>query len=176
MKLTVLTFCLVSIALIGCTPYPRYRNHPDNTPVERGPITQALRTDDYIRFGRILQTYLGRPYGDRTARGLGLDCSLFTQEVYRKFNKTILPRTAADQFDIGNPISTRRLEYGDLVFFRTERSRISHVGIYVGFNEFIHTSSSRGVIITNLGEEYWAKRYAGARRVFEPGRPIDQSN
>lgn len=164
----ILSLILMLILMVGCTPYPRYRTQPDNTPVQRGPLTQALRTDDYIRFGQILQTYLGRPYGDRTARGLGLDCSLFTQEVYRKFNRTELPRTSADQFDIGRPISTRRLEYGDLVFFRTERSKISHVGIYIGWNEFIHASSSRGVIITNMGEEYWAKRYAGARRIFEP--------
>jgi len=164
-----LLFIVTACLLMGCTPYPRYRNQPDNTPVERGPLTQTLRTDDYVRFGQILQTYLGRPYGDRTSRGLGLDCSLFTQEVYRKFNRTELPRTASDQFNIGEPVSSRRLQYGDLVFFRTERSKISHVGIYVGFNEFIHTSSSRGVIITSMGEEYWAKRYAGARRVFEPG-------
>lgn len=155
------------LVVTACTPYPRYRNQPDNTPAEMGPNLNRLRTNDYIRLGQILQAYLGRPYGDRDARGLGLDCSLFTQEVYRKFYKAQLPRTAEDQFHAGEPVATRRLEFGDLLFFRTERDKISHVGIYVGHNEFIHTSSTKGVIISSFGEEYWAKRYAGARRIVQ---------
>jgi cell wall-associated NlpC family hydrolase len=166
MKYPVLLIATL-VTLSGCMPYPRYRNQPDNTPVEMGPRLNRLRTDDYIRLGQILQSYLGRPYGDRDARGLGLDCSLFTQEVYRRFYKSQLPRTAEEQFHSGEPVATRRLEFGDLLFFRTERDKISHVGIYVGYNEFIHTSSSQGVIISGFGEEYWAKRYAGARRIVE---------
>ena len=163
----IVLLIVIIIAMVGCTPYPRYRNQPDSTPAEMGPRLNRLRTNDYIRLGQILQSYLGRPYGDRDARGLGLDCSLFTQEVYKKFYKARLPRTAEAQFQSGQPVATRRLEFGDLLFFRTERDKISHVGIYVGYNEFIHTSSSKGVVISNFGEEYWAKRYVGARRIIE---------
>jgi cell wall-associated NlpC family hydrolase len=98
----------------------------------------------------------------------GIDCSLFTQEVYREFAKVTLGRTVEDQLREGREVLRNRLLPGDLVFFTTERDRISHVGIYVGFNEFAHASSSEGVVITNMSDSYWAKRYETARRVVEP--------
>jgi cell wall-associated NlpC family hydrolase len=134
--------------------------------MERGPRVEMYHTDDFISLGLILQDYLGTPYGARTRVGQGLDCSLFTQQVFWKFNRTELPRTAEDQFRAGQPVSTRRLEFGDLVFYRTDGRTISHVGIYVGYNEFMHVSSSRGVIVSSMGEQYWAERYVGARRIL----------
>ena len=67
----------------------------------------------------------------------------------------------------GTEVARSRLRFGDLVFFHTNRERVSHVGVYVGFNEFIHVSSSNGVTITNLSEKYWAQAYVGARRVLQ---------
>lgn len=154
------------VLMIGCTSYPRYGVQSAMTPMERGPSIELYRTNDFIRLGMLLQSYLGTPYGARTKAGIGVDCSLFTQQVMWRFNRTELARTAQDQFLQGQPVSTRRLEFGDLVFYRTEGRSISHVGIYVGYNEFIHASSSRGVIVSHMGEKYWAERFAGARRVL----------
>jgi len=160
---------IVALLLLGgCTPYPRYRKDPIAKPHEVNTRADAkFLTNDYIRLGLILQSHLGKPYRGRSKWEDGLDCSKFTAEVFEKYNKTILPRTAADQFKVGEQAPRRRLKYGDLVFFRTERSKISHVGVYVGYNEFIHASTSRGVIISNLNEKYWAERYAGARRILK---------
>lgn len=172
---SILPFILVAAIAFGCSPYPRYGVHSANTPMERGPQIEMYRTDDFIRLGMLLQSYLGTPYGSRTKAGIGLDCSLFTQQVMWRFNRTQLARTAEDQFLQGQPVSTRRLEFGDLVFYRTDGRTISHVGIYVGYNEFIHASSSRGVIVSHMGEKYWAERFAGARRVLS-GRNRDADN
>jgi len=97
----------------------------------------------------------------------GVDCSLFTREVYKRFNGTELPRTARDQYRQGRPVNYRRLAFGDLLFFRTDRNQVSHVGIYIGHSEFMHASTSLGVIISGLGEKYWAERYVGARRILQ---------
>ena len=147
--------CLLSIALlllVGCAPYPRYRTDAESTLRETQPSDRFLSTNEYIRFGSILQKYLGKPYKGRSQWDSGLDCSKFTSDVFRDFNKTILPRKSADQYQVGEEVPRNRLKYGDLVFFRTERDRISHVGVYVGHNGFIHASTSRGVIISNLSE------------------------
>lgn len=160
-------FVLVGLLLVGCSPYPRYRKDPANKPREVNTREEGtFRTNDYIRLGLILQSHLGKPYRGRSKWEDGLDCSKFTCEVFEEFNNTRLPRTVAAQFRAGERASRRRLQYGDLVFFQTQRSGVSHVGVYVGHNEFIHASTSRGVIISNLNEKYWAERFVGARRIL----------
>ncbi len=163
--LVVLTLLL--IALSGCKPYPRYRPYAPTTPAGEERVVNSLTTNNYLKFGLILQKYLGQPYAGKSNYQSGLDCSALTQKVYREFNRTLLPRTAAEQYTMGKEISRRLLEFGDMVFFETVRGRISHVGIYIGYNDFLHASSSRGVIISSLNESYWAQRFKGARRILE---------
>ena len=150
----------------GCATYPRYRPYAPTTPPGQQSEDDLLKPNDYIRFGLILQKYLGKPYAGTSDYDPGLDCSEFVMKVYREYNRMLLPRTAAEQFGVGKIANRRRLYFGDLVFFETERGHVSHVGIYVGYNDFIHVSSSRGVIISSLAESYWADRYVGARRLI----------
>ena len=165
---TIPAFTLLCLMFaFGCTPYPRYRPHADTTPREQRPNDQLLTTGEFLKLGMILQRSLGRPYRGRSRYEPGIDCSRFTRDAFREYNQTILPPTAAEQFLQGTKVAHPRLKFGDLVFFRTERDRISHVGVFVGYNEFIHASTSRGVIISNLGEKYWSRRYAGARRILK---------
>lgn len=98
----------------------------------------------------------------------GIDCSGFTSSVYRSLGYK-LPRTAAEQSRIGSAVSKGSLKAGDLVFFRTNRSRrINHVGIYIGGGKFIHASSGGGKVQTNsLSEGYYNNRYAGGRRIVK---------
>jgi len=155
--------------VVGCTPAaPRYRTGGLQTPVEAQDWQQPrISTDDEIRLGRILQNYLGKPYGSGTDEGISLDCSAFTQQVFKEFDGRNLPRTAAAQFKVGKPVTRRVMAYGDLIFFHTVGRDISHVGIYLSNGDFIHVSSSQGVIISNLGEPYWADAYVGGRRIIE---------
>jgi lipoprotein Spr len=117
--------------------------------------------------GLIFEKYLGKPYKSKSEYETGLDCSLFAMEVYKKYNGTILPRMVKDQVKQGQEVHRNLLRFGDLVFFKTDNYSISHVGIYVGYNQFIHASSSRGIVISNMNEKYWGERYAAARRIIE---------
>jgi cell wall-associated NlpC family hydrolase len=158
---------LIAVLLAACTPYPRYSKHPTVTPRETSPSEHGFSTDEFITFGLILQSYLGKPYAGRSRWEEGLDCSKFTSDVFMKYNKTKLPRSAEEQYKQGKEVPRNRLRMGDLVFFRADRGGISHVGVAVGDSKFIHVSSSRGVIISHLSEDYWAKRYVGAKRIIE---------
>ena len=111
-------------------------------------------------------SYKGVKYRFGGATPAGFDCSGFVMYVFNKHGIK-LPRTADIQFTVGKPIKAKNeLKPGDLVFFETYEKGASHVGIYHGNDKFVHASSSRGVTLSGLSEEYYAKRYLGARRVL----------
>jgi cell wall-associated NlpC family hydrolase len=107
--------------------------------------------------------FLGVPYVFGGTNSAGFDCSGFVQHVFAMLGVT-LPRTADAQYDAGRP-ATGGPRPGDLVFFDTYGG-VSHVGIYLGRGEFVHASSSRGVMVSHLSESYWASRYVGAKRLL----------
>ena len=94
-----------------------------------------------------------------------IDCSAFTQTVIKDVYAVQLPRTAEEQYNASTPIDYVDLREGDLVFFQTYGRTISHVGVYIANNKFAHASTSGGVMISDLNEEYWKKRYRAAGRV-----------
>ena len=96
----------------------------------------------------------------------GVDCSSFTQIVFDDFFDISLPRNTREQLQSGEGIRRRSIRPGDLIFFRTGRSTL-HVGIAMERGDFLHASVSRGVMISNLSEPYWAGRYLGARRLLD---------
>jgi len=104
-------------------------------------------------------------YGGTTTKGF--DCSGFTGYVFNELGID-LPRSSRDMFswEKSTKISDEDLRAGDLVFFNTSGSGVSHVGIYIGNNKFAH-AASKGVTITSLDESYYAKRYLGARRILD---------
>ena len=164
---TRLIIVSILMFLVGCTSYPRYRNGGAETPPVVTPTDKKYTTNENLRLGSIIQAYLGKPYRGKSKYAAGVDCSLFAREVFDKFNGLELPRTVKDQYKAGKKVNRKHLVYGDLVFFNTERNKVSHVGIYVGYNEFAHASTSKGVIVSGLNEKYWAKRFVGARRVLD---------
>lgn len=95
----------------------------------------------------------------------GVDCSGFTVAVYAAVYGIALPRVSREQYRTSRKISTTELQEGDLVFFNTNGSGVSHVGVYLGNNKFIHASVSRGVMVSDLFEPYYLKRYYGAGRI-----------
>jgi cell wall-associated NlpC family hydrolase len=95
----------------------------------------------------------------------GFDCSGFTHYVYNKTFGVELPYDAPSQYRDGEKVVREDMKVGDLVFFQV-RNRITHVGIYMGEGRFIHSPSpGKRVRIDELASPYWAKRWAGARRV-----------
>lgn len=109
--------------------------------------------------------FLGTRYRFGGTTRKGLDCSSFVQQVFREM-EVALPRTAREQFQIGNRVPSGTLQKGDLIFFRTYASFPSHVGIYLGNNRMIHASSrDRSVVISSLNTPYYRSRYIGAKRI-----------
>lgn len=99
----------------------------------------------------------------------GIDCSAFTQRVFKeKFNLEI-PRTTRTQVKIGETVKKSELELGDLIFFKTGK-RDRHVGIYIGEGKFMH-ASIKGVKITNLDKPFYKKSYWVSKRVINQNPP-----
>lgn len=156
---------------------------PDDMPEEKSPynisdIMKKLEKSDNLRTEQVtarekllmeIIKYLDTPYKYGGSTLNGIDCSAFTQSVYQDALNVNLNRTARDQFTQGKVISSKEeLEFGDLVFFNTRRRvRPGHVGIYIGDGLFAHASTKGGVMISSLDEDYYSKRFMGARRVVE---------
>lgn len=96
----------------------------------------------------------------------GFDCSGFVRYVFQQAANLTLPHGARALSQLGQTVPVDQLKPGDLVFFNTLKSAFSHVGIYLGNNRFIHAPSSGGGIhVVNMSDEYWSKRFNGARRI-----------
>ncbi|GGE49711.1 hypothetical protein GCM10011391_30610 [Pullulanibacillus camelliae] len=119
--------------------------------------TTASQVNDIIADAKAL---IGTPYVWGGTTPSGFDCSGFTSYVFAK-NGMTLPRTAAAQWSAGQSVSAPAK--GDLVFFATTGSGVSHVGIYIGNGQFINASTSKGVVISDMDNSYWKPRYLGAK-------------
>ncbi|MCL2182282.1 MAG: NlpC/P60 family protein [Chitinispirillia bacterium] len=116
----------------------------------------------------VIAKYLGTPYlyGGTTAGGF--DCSGFVGAVFRDAYNETLPRTSKDMWGIGKKVDIAAARPGDLVFFKSGGlfgGTINHVGIYMGNDLFVHSSTSKGVDYDYLSNSYYKKRFAGVRRV-----------
>lgn len=112
---------------------------------------------------KLIDDWWGTPYRIGGLTKKGVDCSAFVQNLVTNVYGEALPRTAQEQKSISREISREELREGDLVFFNT-RGGVSHVGVYLHNNKFVHASTSGGVMISDLGEPYWQKRFVAAGR------------
>lgn len=162
-------FLLVSW-LTGCG----WMGGPEPEPVAQPPDHrhgalpgQVSLTDPEAARAALLEQYLdwaGVPYRMGGSSREGLDCSGFIQLTYLQRFGVELPRDTSAQRGVGSKVEPSRLRPGDLVFFDTgpvER----HVGIYVGRSQFLHVSSSTGVMLSRLDDGYWEARFRDAIRV-----------
>lgn len=95
----------------------------------------------------------------------GIDCSSFTEKLLAQVYGISAERTAKDQFDQCEKISNDDLQEGDLVFFNT-RGGVSHVGVYLGNNYFVHSSTSYGVTISSLADNYYSRKFISGGRMI----------
>ncbi len=122
-----------------------------STQGRRGVVQEAMR-------------YLGTPYRYGGRLPDNVDCSLLVQTAFARHGLS-LPRTAAEQCEVGQPVVTADLQAGDRLYFINRAGRINHTAIYIGDNQFIHASSNRGcVAIDSLSNPYYAARFYAARR------------
>lgn len=118
---------------------------------------------------RFIENWWGTPYRMGGSTQKGVDCSSFTQTLMSTIYNLSVPRTAHEQKLYCIPIDFNELKEGDMVFFNTSRraNAITHVGIYLQGDQFVHASSSSGVVISSLHEAYWSRRFKGAGRVVD---------
>jgi cell wall-associated NlpC family hydrolase len=188
--LVLLLFSLVG--LVGCaapkrvyrqppaeptadTPSRSLPSHPDPADTESiGPGHQGTASGaafgKNLEFGRqaagLAREQIGRPYRLGGETPAGFDCSGLVHYVYGLL-EVPLPRTVAGQLRAGRVVPSDQPAPGDLVFFRISGSRISHVGIYLGGQTFVHAPrSGRVVQAQSLSEDWWQRRLAAVRRVY----------
>ena len=132
---------------------------PNNTPIlARNKVNALLQT---------ARSYIGVPYRFGGTTPKAFDCSGYLQYVFAK-NGINIPRTADEQYKLGlRTKSSQQLVPGDLVFFTTYEAGASHCGIYLGEDKFIHASSSKGVRVDTLKDDYWAPRYLGGKHIVK---------
>ena len=111
-----------------------------------------------------MDEWYGTPYHYGGLNKNGIDCSAFSAGLMCMVFGVIIPRTVKEQYKADRHIRRRDLKEGDLVFFNTKKG-VSHVGVYLLNNKFIHASTNNGVMISDLDDYYFKKRYLGARRV-----------
>lgn len=147
---------LMVLALMGGCSTPRqvYQPPTDANPAQSTVISTA-------------RSMIGKPYhyGGYTPEQ-GFDCSGLV--YYSHLQAGIqLPRTSYGQYKATQPIGKKALKPGDLVFFRLNRRNISHVGIYLGGDRFIHApSSGKDVTIDELSDPYWQRRFVRGGRLL----------
>ncbi len=171
-----------TLLLWGCARPPR-----KPPPVASLPPPRALPTPQEAALSRALGAFYRTPYRSGGTTPAGVDCSGLVLAVYQRVGLA-LPRTAAQQFTEGQPVSPGNLRFGDVVFFNrycqetkaepymasvlppAYVSQICHNGIYLGEGRFIH-ASPRGVEVSRLDAEVWRRSFTGARRFLLPGGP-----
>lgn len=128
-----------------------------NTPVEE------VRNSKMFEF---IDDWYGTKYRLGGTTKKGIDCSAFTQYLFAAVYCISLPRTAREQYKMTNRISRTELKEGDLIFFNT-RGGISHVGVYLQNNKFVHAAGSGGVMISDIFDSYWVRRFIAVGRINE---------
>lgn len=128
-------------------------------------LDAEVETLENLQLLRLMDEWLDTRYRLGGTSKEGIDCSALMQVVYSAVYGKTLPRTSREQYNLSTRIAAEELKEGDLVFFGTGGD-VSHVGFYLRNNKFFHASSS-GVMVSDLGEDYWSRRYLGAGRVDE---------
>lgn len=115
----------------------------------------------------LIDSWYGTKYKYGGDSRQGVDCSGFTQAFMLSYYDKNIPRNSEEQYQQSKHIKKKKLRQGDLVFFKTKGKKggITHVGVYLCNNKFVHASTSSGVMISDLGEDYYSARYAGAGRM-----------
>lgn len=149
----------VTLLLTGCQSQISEPDHTHRSNLSDPVYTRTALYEQY-------QEWKGVPYRNGGESRQGVDCSGFVQLTFRDQFAMQLPRDTGSQAQLGREVSSRQLRPGDLVFFNIGK-RTHHVGVVVDKNKFIHASSTKGVMISDLKQPYWQQSYWQARRLSQ---------
>jgi len=166
----LLLLITVSLFLGACGSTNSVTTRAASEPSERfiPTMSRSAGLAEVRTFNRLKRAYTewrGTPYqwGGTTLKGV--DCSAFMQVVFDDYLGEKLPRTTLEQMKVGKKIRRKRVDLGDLVFFKTGPTTY-HVGVMVDRRHFLHAGTTGGVMISDLNARYWTVRYLTARRVL----------
>ena len=145
---------------------PACRSHRNKSIVSQREIHKyeeklgiSLPETSNIEFIKVIVPWLGSPYKYGGNSINGTDCSGFVSSIYSSFFKIELDRTSLLIYKNARKINKSEVKEGDLVFFKTDGKKVSHVGITITPNHFIHASSKKGVVVNSLNEPYYSKNF-----------------
>jgi cell wall-associated NlpC family hydrolase len=153
--------------LTGCGSLPTqpHRSHTVSPPAQTLTFNSRQQTDLYQRLEQQYHHWKGTPYRLGGMNRNGIDCSGFVHVAFRDGLGMKIPRTTKRLAARGKPVAKHHLDIGDLVFFKTGFGK-RHVGIYIGNQQFIHASTSNGVVKSSLNNPYWAEHYWKSARLI----------
>jgi peptidoglycan endopeptidase LytE len=163
-RLLLITLSLTAGGCASTGAIPRPFPVPGGPPVQ--PAAPLVSTGDPAgeEIAGTALSLRGVPYRNGGSDPAGFDCSGFVSYVFAQHG-VLVPRTVEAQYRAGNGVDSSDLHAGDLVFFDTNGGGVSHVGISLGGDEFVHAPSTSGEVrVERLGTSYWARRFLGARR------------
>lgn len=152
-----LLLILLSLMVSGCA----ITAAPDPEPVQVK--TGGARPEQMLRAE--IQSWLGTPHRMGGMSRRGIDCSGLVVILYDDLFDIQLPRTTTALIRTGRQVEKKRLTAGDLVFFKPT-TKFHHVGIYLGDGDFVHTSTSYGVMISRMADDFWRRCYLTSRRLL----------
>lgn len=152
----------ITLNILGCGSTP---SKPANNSTTLSFATSGKANSQQAALSRHYKAWASTAYKLGGLSKAGIDCSGFVHVTYRDvFNKK-LPRSTKLLANTGKTVTQKSLKFGDLVFFKTGRKQ-RHVGIYINNGQFIHASSSRGVMQSSLRSNYWSQHYWKAKRIL----------
>ena len=132
-------------------------------------LDATVETLTNVNLLKLIDEWYGTSYCMGGSTKNCIDCSAFTHIIMQDVYNVNVPRTAQEQYKSSQHINLEELEEGDLVFFNTNGgSDMSHVGVYMLNNKFVHAATSGGVMVSDLNDSYWKPRYRGAGRYILP--------
>ena len=164
MKHVFLILILSIYMLTSCRSSARFST-TSSTRNEKSANEYEFRNEESSHLNNFIKKWLDTPYEYGGMSKSGVDCSGFSSIVMREVYGLKIPRSADDQYNAGEKVGDGWRSPGDLVFFKNVRGHgVDHVGIYMGDNRFAHASTKKGVIVSDLDEDYYRKRYVGTCR------------
>lgn len=167
-KNTILIILFIGIlfAFSSCKSHKKIQS--EDKPYIGETISKKKKKNTRERLTGEAVTWLGTPYGyGRSDKGVATDCSGMVLTVYEQIAGIKLPRNSAQQADFCKSIKEKEILPGDLVFFATgkDKKTVSHVGIMLDKNKFVHASGSKGVIISEMTTPYYNRTFIKFGRV-----------
>ncbi len=155
---------IVVVALLGLIFLSSCRVRKSNPVVNKTGSNKLHEIHIKKELKKEIDRWLGTPYKYGGIDYKGVDCSGFVHSIYLSVYHIQLPRSSKEMYAQSIKIKTKALQEGDLVFFNYNGKGVSHVGIYLNDDKYVHASTSKGVVVSSLSNPYTVKNYVGAGR------------